>query len=332
MEKKLKKIMNVKNLIFTLAMVALVCSAGMFSSCGSSDDDDEQEKPGVVYDHTKDGLVGKWYSSGSNVAPLFIQYALADSAYIVFKNDNTYVGATFWQGARTSLSGTYTQTKSSVGNIWTILLHQTSPSSVTSEGIFEITKSGDTYLMKYEIVQTEPALGTAPTPEGGFGSSSGGVYGEGFVQKYIRIPDVVYDPTKDGIAGEWYSSGNNIAPLFITYNLADSAYIVFKNDNTYVGATFWQGARTNLSGTYIQTKSNVGNIWTILLHQTLPSSVTSEGIFEISKSGGTYLMKYEIVQTEPMLGTAPTPAGGFGSSSGGVYGEGFVQKYIRIME
>ena len=42
--------------------------------------------------------------------------------------------------------------------------------------------------MYYEIVQTNPDIGaTPPTPEAGFGSSSGGVLGMTNVQKYVRL-------------------------------------------------------------------------------------------------------------------------------------------------
>jgi hypothetical protein len=175
-----------KKLTFTILMVALVCSVGMFSSCSKSDEDDKEQE--WVYNPVDDGLIGEWISGGDNVAPLFIAYSLADSAYAKFKDNNTYYVETFLNKARTVLEGSFVQVKSDVSNIWTIRLNQTTPTALTSEGIFEIAKTGNTYLMKYEIVQTEPAIGaTAPTPEDGFGSSSGGVFGEGFVQKYIRI-------------------------------------------------------------------------------------------------------------------------------------------------
>jgi hypothetical protein len=174
-----------KKLIFTTLAVALVCSAGMFSSCSKSDEDNDEQE--WVYNPANDGLIGEWVSGGDNVAPLFIAYNLADSAYAKFNSNNTYYVETFLSGARTILEGNFVQVKSNVGNIWTITLNQTTPTALTSGGIFEVTKTGNTYLMKYEIVQIEPPLGTAPTPEGGFGSSSGGVFGEGFVQKYIRI-------------------------------------------------------------------------------------------------------------------------------------------------
>ncbi|MDR0667825.1 MAG: hypothetical protein LBF90_04310 [Prevotellaceae bacterium] len=174
-----------KKIILTTLVCALIGSAGMFSSCGKSNEDDDKQT--WVYDHTKDGLVGEWVSEGANVAPLFIQYNLADSIYAYFKDNGTYYVETFKQKAKTTFEGSYEQTKSTIDNIWTIRLNQTTPGVAISEGIFEVTKTSNTYFMKYEIIQIEPPAGTAPTPEGGFGSSMGGASGEGWVQKYVRI-------------------------------------------------------------------------------------------------------------------------------------------------
>lgn len=41
--------------------------------------------------------------------------------------------------------------------------------------------------MKYEVVQTEPNIGsTPPTPEGGFGSTNGGAIGDINIQKFVK--------------------------------------------------------------------------------------------------------------------------------------------------
>ncbi|MDR1552108.1 MAG: hypothetical protein LBS69_01425 [Prevotellaceae bacterium] len=178
-----------KKLIFTMIMAALVCSAGMFSSCGSSDDDDNENE--WVYDHTKDGIVGEWYSAGTDVAPIFKTptFGNLDSLYAKFNADKTYRAEEFKEGKVPGniYTGTYTQTKSSVGNIWIIHIDQTLPQTGVSEGIFEITKGTDgSYRMQYEIVQTHTGLIPA-TPEGGFGSSLNGAYGDALIQKYVRL-------------------------------------------------------------------------------------------------------------------------------------------------
>jgi hypothetical protein len=176
-----------KKFIFTAVAVALVCSAGMFSSCSKSDEDDNEEE--VVYNPATDGIIGKWVSGGTNVAPLLIAVGLADTLSVEF-GTNTYHVDSYFQGTKMpSLDGTYVQRKSTVGNIWTITLNQTSPGALTSEGIFEITKVGDIYTLDYEVVQTEPSLGAPPTPEDGFGSSAGGILGNTNIQKYVRIAE-----------------------------------------------------------------------------------------------------------------------------------------------
>jgi hypothetical protein len=131
------------------------------------------------------GAHGQWQSSGTNVAPLLVNFFAVDSIWASFKTDGTYEVHQFdITGAKTILTGTFTQMESGVNDIWTITVNQSSPANLTSEGILKIT--GDE--MKYEIAQTEPDIGaTPPTPAGGFGSTSGGAFGTSNVQTYIRI-------------------------------------------------------------------------------------------------------------------------------------------------
>jgi len=135
------------------------------------------------------GIVGEWYSSGENVAALLALYFNVDSIYANFMADQTYVVESYDpDGVMTEYLGTYTQTKSEVDGIWTIVLNQSAPSSVTSEGIFGLYIGEAGYDMMYEVVQTEPDLGNAPpTPDGGFGSSNGGALGTINIQKYLLL-------------------------------------------------------------------------------------------------------------------------------------------------
>ncbi|HQO50459.1 MAG TPA: hypothetical protein PK939_08515 [Bacteroidales bacterium] len=143
----------------------------------------------------------------------------------------------------------------------------------------------------------------------------------------------VYNPAEDGLVGEWQSSGANVSGLLVTYFGIDSVYGKFNTNNTYLVESFAEGAKTTYTGTYVQTKSTTGSIWTIVLNQSSPTAVTSEGIFEITKSGTSYTMKYEVAQTTPSIGaTAPTPAGGFGSTSGGALGNLNVQTFVQIVK
>lgn len=130
-----------------------------------------------------------------------------------------------------------------------------------------------------------------------------------------------------GAQGTWKSSP--VAPILA--NFADSIIAEFKTNNTYVVAQWKSGSKVELTGTYVQTKSNVGNIWTITLNQTTPTVITAEGMFEVYENDTK--MRYEIVQTNPSIGAGiPTPAGGFGSSTfnGTALGVANIQNYVRV--
>ncbi len=139
-----------------------------------------------------------------------------------------------------------------------------------------------------------------------------------------------YNPSEDGIVGNWVSKGTDVAPLLSTYFAVDSITANFKNNNTYAVVSYAGGVPTNYVGTYVQTKTGTGAIWTIKLSQSTPTAVTSDGIFEITKVGENYTMKYEVVQTEPDIGaTPPTASAGFGSSNGGALGDMNIQKFVK---
>lgn len=165
-----------KKLFFILAAIAIG-----FSSCDKSDEGDS-------YNPAADGITGEWYSSGSNVSVLLSSYFKVDSIYAKFNTNNTYHVESYALGTKTIYEGTYAQTKPATGTIWTIVLNQSTPTAVTSEGIFEITSATAGYTMKYEVVQTTPSIGaTPPTVSGGFGSSSAGAYGTKNVQTFKQI-------------------------------------------------------------------------------------------------------------------------------------------------
>ncbi|NLK48402.1 MAG: hypothetical protein GX296_06305 [Bacteroidales bacterium] len=164
-----------KKLFFILIAVATV-----FSACEKSEVED-------VYNPAEDGIVGNWLSAGTDVSPLLTTYFAVDSITADFKSNNTYAVTSYAKGVPTNYVGTFVQTKSGTGAIWTIKLNQSTPTAVTSDGIFEITKVGEDYTMKYEVVQTEPDIGaTPPTASAGFGSSSGGALGQTNVQKFVK--------------------------------------------------------------------------------------------------------------------------------------------------
>lgn len=165
-----------KKLFFILISVALIVSA-----CKKSEEVE-------VYNPSTDGVVGTWISEGSNVSVLLQTYFAIDSITATFESNNTYLVESYSAGAKTTYAGTYVQTKPSSGTIWTIVLNQSTPTAVTSEGIFEITGTSPNFTMKYEVAQTEPNIGaTAPTVEGGFGSTSGGALSTWNVQTFVKV-------------------------------------------------------------------------------------------------------------------------------------------------
>ena len=132
----------------------------------------------------------------------------------------------------------------------------------------------------YEVVQTNPPLGTPPTANDGFCSTSGGVLGCTNVQRYVRL-----DPLNLGsenIVGLWLSAGNDVAPLLRQFGI-DSIYATFVDNSTYAVLSIdVNGTETAFAGTYTTAASGVGNINTIVLNQLAPTTLTSEGIFEIT--------------------------------------------------
>lgn len=132
---------------------------------------------------------------------------------------------------------------------------------------------------------------------------------------------------KEGAHGKWKSFP--VAPILATF--ADSIIAEFNTNNTYTVAQWKGGVATSLTGTFVQTKSSVGSIYTITLNQTTPTTITAKGMLEVAADGKT--MKYEVVQTEPSIGAGePTPAAGFGSSTfnGNPLGAVNIQNYVRL--
>jgi hypothetical protein len=129
-------------------------------------------------------LAGSWVSEGSDVAPLLVELTGAQKITAVFADDTFTVATIDDQGQEVIQAGVYSATPSGVGQIFDIVLEQSSPATVTAEGIFEIDTSVSPAVMRYEIVQTEPSVGAiAPTAEGGFGSTA---YGDDLTQVYLR--------------------------------------------------------------------------------------------------------------------------------------------------
>jgi len=127
-------------------------------------------------------LYGEWLSTGEDLSPLFaappfeylsIDASFSDEGYVVVGNtaDEAYTfSGTFEIDASTSPAS--------------IVLTQSQPSNAVARGIYLVEDE----VLTYEVVQVEPDYGfAAPTPEGGFGSTTGPNLGEGDnVQVYRR--------------------------------------------------------------------------------------------------------------------------------------------------
>ena len=145
--------------------------------------------------------------------------------------------------------------------------------------------------------------------------------------------DVTIDMEVVGIIGNWISEGENVAPLLLQFNIV-KIIAEFDENGTYrVESYDPDDVMTELVGTYVRERSSVEGIWNITLLQSSPTSLTSEGIFQVIENGGAREMRYEVVQTDPSLGfSPPTAEGGFGSTGDGALGDSNIQHYVEITE
>ncbi len=153
-------------------------------SDGIKNQDESAVDCGGICNACREGAQGTWKSAP--VAPILA--AFADSIIATFNTNSTYEVAQWKSGSKTTLTGTYVQTKSANGNIYNIVLNQTTPTALTAEGIFEVADTDAS--MKYEVIQTTPAIGAAaPTAAAGFGSSTynGTALGAANIQEYVRV-------------------------------------------------------------------------------------------------------------------------------------------------
>lgn len=150
-----------------------VFDSGESLDTGVAIDTDTAVEPG--------GLPGSWISAGDDRSELFAPYF--DELGASFSADGAYTAyAVDTEGGRTAFSGTWA---SGEGSPSPITLTQAVPSQATSKGIYEV--DGDTLL--YEVAIVEPDYGyVPPTPESGFGTTSGPQISAGMnVQTYRRV-------------------------------------------------------------------------------------------------------------------------------------------------
>lgn len=152
----------------------------------------------------------------------------------------------------------------------------------------------------------------------------------------------------DPIVGSWLAEGfttiatatgsvqvPNVSPLLFgaPFNIR-RIRATFNANGTYtVVSTDSAGANSTLTGTWTTSAADTAGVTirNITVNQSSPASVTSQGIYQVSVSGGSARMLYEIAQVQPPLQgvTPPTPRGGFGSTSNGAFGIANIQRYAK---
>lgn len=161
----------------TRKYLAMATIGALFAfGCSSDDNGDTIPEPEPDYDV----IVGKWRAP--EPAPILASFV--DSLHVEFKNNQTYLVKSFKDGAASELKGTYT-TYDGKGSIRKIVLDQSAPTTLTSEGIYRIEGNN----LTYEVAQTKPAQAgvTPPTAEAGFGSTSDGAFQDFNIQKYVKM-------------------------------------------------------------------------------------------------------------------------------------------------
>ena len=128
--------------------------------------------------------------SGDNLAPVWKDLFSANKITAVFYSDKTYqLTIENTDGQSIPMGGSYSLADSGVEGNWTLTLNQNLPDEKVFEGIIQ---AQDNYVLKVEIVQTNPYINAiAPTPEGGLGSTKTETGGNtvpfpGNVQTFIR--------------------------------------------------------------------------------------------------------------------------------------------------
>lgn len=146
--------------------------------------------------------------------------------------------------------------------------------------------------------------------------------------KFREDPVVEGDPSKLGVIGDWYSAGENVSIYMNTAYGVDSIFAVFYADSTYRIERFGDNAMGVFEGSFSQRLSEIDSIWSITLNEQKPNEITLKGIFRISLIAKPYELKYEVIQVNPSIGLkAPTPEGGFGSTS---LQKRNIQKYFQM--
>lgn len=126
-------------------------------------------------------FAGSWISEGADLSELFAAEPFSyERVEAVFEAAGGYSVTSTAEGAEYVLTGTWVADEASV------TLLQVTPYEAEAAGIWEV--DGD--VLTWEVVQTVPDYGfVPPTPESGFGTTSGpGLEAGANVQIYRRLP------------------------------------------------------------------------------------------------------------------------------------------------
>jgi len=164
-----------------LMLFAVVLSIALVIGCS----EDEETTTPVIPTPT---IVGTWKAEGLGfVAPgLYAPPFNVRKIIATFNNDLSYtVVSTDSAGAEITYTGAYATT-AGVDTIRNIVLNQSTPTTLTSTGIY----SAGLILMTYEVIQTSPQIPgfTPPTAAAGFGSTAYNSVplGQLWIQRYIK--------------------------------------------------------------------------------------------------------------------------------------------------
>ena len=137
--------------------------------------------------------------------------------------------------------------------------------------------------------------------------------------------DTTSPPETDEWVGTWLSAGENVAPILVAVFNYDSVRVEFDEDQIVtLDSHVAGGAWTSVSGTYLVTRYETGDIHSI---ETVYPAFSQEGIIQVI-SANPDTMKLEVVQTVPDIGAIPrTPETGFGSDL--TLGDLNIQIYLR---
>lgn len=137
-----------------------------------------------------------------------------------------------------------------------------------------------------------------------------------------RTTDVVVDFKQiDDLFTYWSAEGDGVSADARNSGYVSSNLSFYETGTSFLwslkdsgGQTYWYG----LNSAFTVTKSENGEIHYVTMETGY------EGIYQITKSGSTWTLKLEVVDTVNSDDTPPTVAGGFGGTNNGADGDTYI--------